>query len=274
MQCFHRISSVFILVHLNTSDAAHSCAQLQRIAPLFIQFAPLPIRINADLHPKPRNPAQFPPIARVCTPFSLALVRLSGFSLNCIRSYSIPVRLATTRRCGCRHFIIFCGMDFEDHQERLKQRLQSAPKRERAPCVAPLLRSMRDEIAKVAEEKNLSYKDIQQMLAADGLTVSISTLSRHLGAKRKGREEDRKAALNATNANGEPAPSAPERISMPPDTALTNGGKRTTGGEARPVPPMPSPFASTIGATKPKGPPDPAVPRASSFPIRRDREQI
>jgi hypothetical protein len=85
-------------------------------------------------------------------------------------------------------------MDFEDHQERLKQRLQSAPKRERAPRVAPLLRSMRDEIAKVAEEKNLSYRDIQQMLAADGLAVSLSTLSRHLGAKRKGREKDRKAA--------------------------------------------------------------------------------
>jgi len=34
---------------------------------------------------------------------------------------------------------------------------------------------MRDEIAKVAEEKNLSYKDIQQMLAADGLAVSLST---------------------------------------------------------------------------------------------------
>src|SRR5208337_4458179 len=143
-------------------------------------------------------------------------------------------------------------MDFEDHQERLKQRLQSAPKRERAPSVAPLLRSMRDEIAKVAEEKNLSYKDIQQMLAADGLAVSISTLSRHLGAKRKGREKDRKAAANAS---GEPSPSEAERISMPPETALTNGGKRTTGGEARPVPPMPSPFASTIGATKPKGPP-------------------
>src|SRR5271165_4967631 len=113
-------------------------------------------------------------------------------------------------------------MDFEDHQERLKQRLQSAPKRERAPRVAPLLRSMRDEIAKVAEEKNLSYKDIQQMLAADGLAVSISTLSRHLGAKRKGRDKDRKAAPNATNASAEPAPSATEQISMPPEVARAN----------------------------------------------------
>ena len=165
-------------------------------------------------------------------------------------------------------------MDFEDLQERLKRRLHAAPKRERGPCVASLLRAMRDEIAKITEEKNLSYKDIQQMLAADGLTVSISTLSRHLGAKRKGREGDRAATLNATNASAEPAPSGGERLPMPPEIALTNAGKRTTDGEARPVPPMPSPFASTIGATKPKGPPDAAVPRASSFPIRRDREQI
>ena len=162
-------------------------------------------------------------------------------------------------------------MDFEDHQERLKQRLQSAPKRERAPRVAPLLRSMRDEIAKVAEEKNLSYKDIQQMLAADGLAVSISTLSRHLGAKRKGREKDRKAAANASV---EPSPSEAGRLSMPPEMARANAAKRTVGGAARPVPPMPSPFPSTIDATKPKGAPDAAVPRASSFPIRRDRERI
>ena len=86
-------------------------------------------------------------------------------------------------------------MGFEDLQERLKRRLHAAPKRERAPRVASLLRAMRDEIAAVAEEKNLSYKDIQQMLAADGLAVSISTLSRHLGAKRKGREEGSEAAI-------------------------------------------------------------------------------
>ena len=162
-------------------------------------------------------------------------------------------------------------MDFEDHQERLKQRLQSAPKRERAPRFAPLLRSMRDEIAKVAEEKNLSYKDIQQMLAADGLAVSLSTLSRHLGAKRKGREKDRKAAANAS---GEPATSEAGRLSMPPEMARANAAKGTVVGAARPVPPMPSPFPSTIDATMPGGSPEPAAPRASSFPIRRDRERI
>jgi hypothetical protein len=165
-------------------------------------------------------------------------------------------------------------MDFEDHQERLKLRLQSAPKRERAPRVAPLLRSMREEIAKVAEEKNLSYKDIQQILAADGLAVSLSTLSRHLGAKRKGREGDRKAAANAANATAKFSPREAERLSTPPQIALTNAEKRAASGEARPVPPMPSPYPSTIDATKPKGPPDAAVPRASSFPVRRDRDRI
>ncbi len=165
-------------------------------------------------------------------------------------------------------------MGFEDQQERLKRRLHAAPKRERAPRVASLLRAMRDEIAMVAEEKNLSYKDIQQMLAADGLAVSISTLSRHLGAKRKGRERNRTAAPNATNATLEPSAPEAEQRSRPPEIAPTNAGKRTAGAEARPIPPMPSPFPSTIGATKPKGPPDATVPRASSFPIRRDRERI
>jgi len=138
-------------------------------------------------------------------------------------------------------------MDFEDYQARLKQRLQSAPKRERAPSVAPLLRSMRDEIAKVAEEKNLSFKDMQQMLAADGLAVSISTLSRHLGAKRKGREKDRKAAANASV---EPSPPEAGRLSMPSEMTRANAAKRTVGGAARPIPQMPSPFPSTIDATK------------------------
>jgi hypothetical protein len=165
-------------------------------------------------------------------------------------------------------------MDFEDLQERLKQRLHSAPKRERALRVAPLLRSMRDEIAKVAEEKNLSYKDIQQMLAADGLAVSLSTLSRHLGGKRKGRERDQKGAPNAENASTEPSPVEAGRLSMPPEMAQANAAKRTGGGAARPVPPMPSPFPSTLDATNPKESPDPAVPRASSFPIRPDRDRI
>ena len=160
-------------------------------------------------------------------------------------------------------------MGFEDQQERLKQRLDAAPKRERAPRIGSLLRAMRDEITAVAEEKNLSYKDIQQMLAADGLAVSISTLSRHLGAKRK--ERNRTAATNSTD---EPSSPGAEQRSRSPEFAPTNAGRRTAGGEDRPIPPMPSPFPSTIGATKPKGPSDAAVPRASSFPIRRDRERI
>jgi len=165
-------------------------------------------------------------------------------------------------------------MGFEDQQERLKQRLDAAPKRERAPRIGSLLRAMRDEITAVAEEKNLSYKDIQQMLAADGLAVSISTLSRDLGAKRKGMEKDRTAATNATNATDKPSSPEAEQRSSPPEIAPANAGKRTAGGEGRPIPPMPSPFPSKIGATKPEGSLDASVPRASSFPIRRDRERI
>jgi hypothetical protein len=112
-----------------------------------------------------------------------------------------PHRRRPRRVAAIAILLYSARMGFEDHQERLKRRLDAAPKRERAPRVASLLRAMRDEIAAVAEEKNLSYKDIQQMLAADGLAVSISTLSRHLGAKRKGRERDRTAATNATNGD-------------------------------------------------------------------------
>ena len=185
-----------------------------------------------------------------------------------------PHRSRPRRVAAIAILLYSARMGFEDHQERLKRRLDAAPKRERVPRVASLLRAMRDEIAAVAEEKNLSYKDIQQMLAADGLAVSISTLSRHLGVKRKGRERDRTAATNATNATDKPSSPEAEQRSRPPEIAPTNAGKRTAGGEGRPIPPMPSPFPSTICATKPKGPPDATVPRASSFPIRRDRERI
>lgn len=184
----------------------------------------------------------------------------------------ITCRRRPRRVAAVAILLYFARMDFEDHLERLKRRLDAAPKRERAPRVASLLRAMRDEIAAAAEEKNLSYKDIQQMLAADGLAVSISTLSRHLGAKRKGRE--RTAAPSATNATDKPSSPEAEQRFRPPEIAPTNAGKRTAGAEGRPIPPMPSPFPSTIGATKPKGAPDATVPRPSSFPIRRDRERI
>ena len=79
------------------------------------------------------------------------------------------------------------------------------------------------------------------MLAADGLTVSISTLSRHLGAKRKGRERDRNVG---DEFDREPSSLCAEQRSRPPEIAPTNAGKRTADGEARPIPPMPSPFPS------------------------------
>lgn len=107
------------------------------------------------------------------------------------------------------------------------------------------------------------------MLAADGLAVSISTLSRHLGAKRKGRERQK-----ATKASERPAPSAAE---MPVQTKAmpAKAEGKNVNGDARPVPPMPSPFTSMAEATRqPKGPAEGTVPRASSFPIRRDRERI
>jgi hypothetical protein len=210
------------------------------------------------------------PVFRVSHSFSRLLIQKDEIAPD------HPHRSRPRRVAVIAILLYFARMDFEDHQERLKRRLDAAPKRERAPRVASLLRAMRDEIAAVAEEKNLSYKDIQQMLAADGLAVSISTLSRHLGAKRKGRERerDRTAAPKATNATDKPSSPEAEQPSRPPEIAPTNAGKRTAGGEGRPIPPMPSPFPSTIGATKPKGPPDATVPRASSFPIRQDRERI
>jgi hypothetical protein len=64
-----------------------------------------------------------------------------------------PHRSRPRRVATIAILLYFVRMGFEDQQERLKRRLDAAPKRERAPCVASLLRAMRDEIAAVAEEK-------------------------------------------------------------------------------------------------------------------------
>jgi hypothetical protein len=165
-------------------------------------------------------------------------------------------------------------MDLEDQKAKLKQRLLAAPKRERSLTFATLLRSMRDEIAKVSKEKNLSYKDIQQMLAADGLNVSIATLRRHLGEKRKGRGGERSETPIAAGVNLQPAPPESAQPSGAAQAAPMNNGKRSEQGAARPIPPMPSPIIRAPDTASAGRPGDPSVPRASSFPIRRDREQI
>ncbi|RTL80111.1 MAG: hypothetical protein EKK29_20085 [Hyphomicrobiales bacterium] len=78
----------------------HEYAQLLRVAPLFIQFARLLIRIHADLYAKLRNPAQIPPIARVCTPFSLAFPRVLGL---CTQLHEIPLDpCASSHRAALR----------------------------------------------------------------------------------------------------------------------------------------------------------------------------
>jgi hypothetical protein len=165
-------------------------------------------------------------------------------------------------------------MNLEDQKERLKQRLLAAPKRERNVTYAALLRSMRDEIAKVCEEKNLSYKDLQELLAADGLNVSIATLRRHLGEKRKGKGERPGAIQKAESMNLQPAPPQEFVRHSGPPTAPANGAKRSEQGATRPIPPMPSPIVRAPEASKPGSSEDPSIPRASSFPLRRDREQI
>jgi hypothetical protein len=165
-------------------------------------------------------------------------------------------------------------MDLEDQKEKLKQRLLAAPKRERSLTFAALLRSMRDDIAKVCKEKNLSYKDIQEMLAADGLTVSIATLRRHLGEKRKGREGERSETPKAGSVDPQTAPPDLGQPSGAAQNAPMNNGKRSQEGAARPIPPMPSPIIRAPDEIRAGRSDDPSLPRASSFPIRRDREQI
>ena len=133
---------------------------------------------------------------------------------------------------------------------------------------------MRDEIAKVCKEKNLSYKDIQELLAADGLNVSIATLRRHLGEKRKGRGGERSETPKAGGVNLQPAPTKSVQPSGAAQAAPMNNGKRSEQGAARPIPPMPSPIVRAPDAMRAGKSDNPSVPRPSSFPIRRDREQI
>ena len=132
---------------------------------------------------------------------------------------------------------------------------------------------MRDEIAKVCEEKNLSYKDIQEMLAADGLNVSIATLRRHLGEKRKGKGEERGAIRKAESVNLQPTPPELRGLRGSSDRARERREKIGTGRSASdPSNAKPDRPGARRGEGRKIG--DPSVPRASSFPVRRDREQI
>jgi len=137
--------------------------------------------------------------------------------------------------------------------------LEAAPAKEAAESVRAAILQMRPELMAALIEKNWSFAELRDWLAAQGIEVSLVALQRYLVGVR--------AAKKAASA---PTPPALPTL-MSGQGEMQDTSVRPIPPPPRPVPPMPKPQVSGQQGTKAL---DPSVPRASSFPVRRDRENI
>jgi hypothetical protein len=145
--------------------------------------------------------------------------------------------------------------------------LEAAPVKEAAESVRAAILQMRPELMAALIEKNWSFAELRDWLAAQGIEVSLVALQRYLVGVRAAKKAA--AGQDARAAPAKKAASAPTLMSGQGETQDTSVGPIPP--PPRPVPPMPKPQVSGQQGTKAL---DPSVPRASSFPVRRDRENI
>ena len=149
--------------------------------------------------------------------------------------------------------------------------LQTAPAKEDVGSVRAAILQMRGELMAALVEKNWSFAELRDWLASQGIEVSLGALQRYLVGIRAAK----KAAL-AQNIDPASKPRANGAGATP--TMSTAGQGMTTANQPRVIPPMPGPVRSISRPQPSNGPTargqDSAVPRASSFPVRPDREKI
>ena len=155
---------------------------------------------------------------------------------------------------------------------KARANLEAAPVKEASESVRAAILQMRPDLMTALIEKNWSFAELRDWLAAQGIEVSLVALQRYLVGVRAAKKA---AGQDARAAPAKKAASAPTPPALPP---LMSGQGETQDTSVqpippppRPVPPMPKPQVSGQQGTKA---PDPSVPRASSFPVRRDREII
>jgi len=156
---------------------------------------------------------------------------------------------------------------------KARANLEAAPVKEAAESVRAAILQMRPELMAALIEKNWSFAELRDWLAAQGIEVSLVALQRYLvgvrAAKKAAAGQDARAAPAKKAASVPTPPALPTMMSGQGETRDTSVGPIPP--TPRPVPPMPKPQVSGQQGTKAL---DPSVPRASSFPVRRDRENI
>jgi hypothetical protein len=150
--------------------------------------------------------------------------------------------------------------------------LLAAPAKEDAGSVRAAVLQMRGELMAALIEKNWSFAELRDWLATQGIEVSLAALQRYLVGVRAARK-----VILAQSADRAPKPESGVR-ETPAVPTSTAGQGSAQANPARAIPPMPRPVPPMPGPSVSAGPiaktPDPSFPRASSFPVRRDRENL
>jgi hypothetical protein len=156
---------------------------------------------------------------------------------------------------------------------KVRENLEAAPAKEPAGSVRAAILQMRSELMAALIEKNWSFAELRDWLATQGIEVSLAALQRYLvgvrAAKKAAAGLDAKAAATKMAPSASATPALPMPMSGQSETR--DASLRPVPPAPRPIPPMPRPQMSGGQATRT---PDPSIPRASSFPARRDRKNI
>ena len=103
MHCFYTFAAFSSVSSCIPPMLHRACAKSRRMAPYFSKIASLRICIHANLHQKPPNLTRIPHVASVCTAFSVASRRFSGFLIR-FHAFSFKwVKLRPITRIAAGH---------------------------------------------------------------------------------------------------------------------------------------------------------------------------
>lgn len=156
---------------------------------------------------------------------------------------------------------------------KARANLKTAPAKEDAGSVRAAILQMRGELMAALIEKKWSFTELRDWLATQGIEVSLAALQRYLvgvrAAKKAACEQNAEEASQPMAASARATPAMPAPITGQGSAQASPA--RVSLPMPKPVPPMPKPQLSGGQGASVQ---DPTVHRASSFPVRRDRENI
>ena len=134
------------------------------------------------------------------------------------------------------------------------------------------------EAVKARENAAERKKDTRRKIVLGGALLELARTDKDASAlvtkliAGLARDHDKKLFEKSVRKEAEPEPAKVEATAAPDGKNLAPGPASATPGAPRPIPPMPGSIRDPA-PQKPVGEPEP-VPRASSFPVRRDRDVI